>query len=122
MSMATIKQSLNHSAAEAKKLAITIPSTVSRNTLRCAEEGDLYAQNIYENNGNYAKIASAFISISNLCDKALNNEAFTTVDTKKVLQDAKTKTKEQANACKKKMKELKSVYNVTADIVSAMNK
>ena len=57
--MATIKQSLNHSAAEAKKLAITIPSTVSRYTLRCAEEGDLYAQNIYESNGDYAKLASA---------------------------------------------------------------
>ena len=45
--MATIKQSLTHSAASAKKLAITIPSTVTRNTLRCAEAGDVYAQKIY---------------------------------------------------------------------------
>ena len=73
--MASIKQSLEHSAAEAKKLAITIPSTVTRNTLRCAEEGDSFARNIYESNGNYAKLASAFTSIANICDKTLKNEA-----------------------------------------------
>ena len=120
--MASIKQSLEHSAAEAKKLAITIPSTVTRNTLRCAEEGDSYARNIYDSNGNYAKLAGAFTSIANICDKTLKNDAFTTADTKVEIQELKRKTKEQANACKKRMEEMKSVYNVTADIAAAMNK
>jgi len=120
--MASIKQSLEHSAAEAKKLAISIPSTVTRNTLRCAEEGDEFASNIYENNGNYAKLASAFTSISNICDKVLKNEAFITSDNKSNIQELKRKSKEQASVYKKRMEEMKSVYNVTADIAVVMNK
>ena len=120
--MATIKQSLTHSAASAKKLAITIPSTVTRNTLRCAEAGDAYAQKIYGSGGNYASLASAFTSIANLCTKALNNTAFVSTGTKSDLQQAKKKANSQASGCKKRMGEIKTAYNVTADIVAAINK
>ena len=120
--MATIKQSLNHSAAEAKKLAITIPSTVSRNTLRCEEAGDVYANKIYGSSGNYATLANSFTNIANLCNKALNNKAFVSTGTKSDLQQAKKKANAQASACKKRMGEIKQAYNVTADIVAAINK
>ena len=120
--MANIKQSLAHSAASAKKLAITVPGTVTRNTLRCAEMGDAYAQKIYGSGGNYASLASAFTSIANLCTKALNNTAFVSTGTKSDLQQAKKKATSQAGGCRARMGEIKQAYNITADIVAAINK
>lgn len=120
--MANIKQSLSHSAASAKKLAITIPSTVTRNTLRCAEAGDAYAQKIYGSSGNYAKLADTYTKIANLCGKALNNKAFVSSGTKSDLQQAKKKATSQAAGCKKRMGEIKVSYNLTADIVASINK
>ena len=119
--MATIKQEPVHSAASAKKLAITVPSTVTRNTLRCAEAGDVYAQKIYGSSGNYASLANAFTNIANLCNKALNNKAFVSTGTKSDLQQAKKKAMTQATGCKKRMGEIRQAYNVTADIVAAIN-
>ncbi len=120
--MVRIKQNLTHSAAAAAKLAIEIPSKVSRNTLRCAQAGDAYAQKIYGNNGNYASLSKAFTNIANLCAKALSNKAFCSTGTKSDLQQAKKKATSQANGCKRRMTELKNAYNITADIVTSINK
>ena len=120
--MANIKQSLTHSAASAKKLAITIPSTVTRNEVSCDEAGDVYAQRIYGSNGNYASLAATFTKIANLCDKALRNKAFVSTGTKSDLQQAKKKANAQAAGCKKRMAEIKAAYNATSDISSEINK
>ena len=120
--MANIKHSLSHSAASCAKLAITIPSTVTRNTLRCDEKGDAYATAIYGTNGYYAKLADAFTRIATNCDKALNNTAYCSKGTKSDLTEAKKKAKGQASGCKKRMSEIKNAYNVTADIVTSINR
>lgn len=120
--MASLKRSLTHSSAACAKLAITVPSTVARNTLRCDEKGDTYANSIYSSNGYYAKLASAFTKIANYCDKALNNTAFCSAGTKTDLQEAKKKANGQSAGCKKRMSELKNAYNVTADIVASINR
>ena len=119
--MASFKYNLSHSVASCKKLAITIPTTIQRNVLRCDEKGDQYATAIYGSNGNYAKLAAAFTKISNYCDKALNNNAISVNKVKTELTDAKKKATAQASACKKHMTTLKNSYNITADIYNSMN-
>lgn len=117
--MAKMDYDITHK--NANSLAITVPSTIQRNVLRCDDKGDQYAEAIYRSSGYYAKLANAFDKIAQYCNQALSDSGIAVDKVKTELKQAKSKALSQKSGCAKRQNEIKTQYNLTADIYTSMN-
>ena len=114
--MASLDYDLSHS--NAKSLAITIPNTVTKGTVRICDKGDKYVAAIEKA---YTSLASAFDKIAKHCNTALNNSNINTKFTKDSLTKAKKSAMSRETWSKKRKQEIRQYYDSTADMFTLMN-
>lgn len=101
----------------ANNLAIQIPSTVNKDTIRCDAKGDPYAEAMFKTgSGHYDKLEKSFGNIQKICNQALKNKKIDVSTVKSELKDAMKKAASQSKACENRRAELQRQYDLTSDI------
>lgn len=118
--MATFDYDIGHK--NAKSLAITIPSTVTKKVVRVSDAGDKFAEAIYKSNGYYAQLANAFEKIAKHCNTAINNSQINVKGTKDELKQAKKSALSRKTWSTKRKEEAKIKYETTKDLFTLINK
>ena len=116
--MATINQ-LTHKTAEA--LAIEIPATVKRNTLRVEKKGDEYIRAITQNKGYYDKIADAFDKVASVCTSAYDGPDIGSDSIRAALKKSARHAHRRAEVSRLRKKECLQRYDITRDIYTSIN-
>jgi len=114
--MASMDYNISHT--NAKNLAITIPNTVTKGTVRVCDKGDQYVANIERA---YDSLATAYEKIAKTCEKALKNTNIKTKYTEDELSKAKKSAASRVTWSKKRKTELRKSYDTTSDIFTALN-